>query len=98
MQHHIEASQISTDPIELKSRRHGDQPLAVQVKIAVEHYFSQLNGHEATGLYAMVISEVEKPLLQTTLEHSGYNQSKAAKILGMSRSTLRNKMDHYGLS
>jgi Fis family transcriptional regulator len=44
------------------------------------------------------MAEVEKPLLQATLEHSGFNQSKAAKALGLSRSTLRKKMEYYGLS
>jgi Fis family transcriptional regulator len=68
------------------------------VKQTIELYLSQLNGHDATGLHAMVISEVEKPLLETTLEHSGYNQTKAAKALGLSRSTLRKKLDQYGIS
>jgi Fis family transcriptional regulator len=46
----------------------------------------------------MVISEVEKPLLEVALKHSGYNQTKAAKTLGLSRSTLRKKLNHYGIS
>ena len=72
-------------------------PLGVHVKQTVEQYFSHLNGHDPVGLHAMVISEVEKPLLQATLEHSGYNQTKAAKALGLSRSTLRKKLEHYDL-
>jgi Fis family transcriptional regulator, factor for inversion stimulation protein len=72
-------------------------PLSAHVRIAVERYFSQLNGHPACGLHCMVIGEVEKPLIQTVLDHSGHNQTKAARILGMSRSTLRNKMERYGL-
>jgi Fis family transcriptional regulator len=73
-------------------------PLSMHVRIAVEQYFSQLNGHPACGLYSMVIAEVEKPLIHAVLDHSGYNQTKAASILGLSRATLRKKMDHYGLS
>jgi Fis family transcriptional regulator, factor for inversion stimulation protein len=73
-------------------------PLCVHVKQTVSRYLEQLNGHEIVGLHAMVMGEVEKPLLQAALEHSGYNQSKAAKALGLSRSTLRKKMDLYGLS
>ena len=73
-------------------------PLCVHVKQTVSRYLEQLNGHEIVDLYAMVMGEVEKPLLQATLEHSGHNQSKAAKALGLSRSTLRKKMDLYGLS
>ena len=73
-------------------------PLCTQVKNAVDRYFDQINGHKIAGLHAMVISEVEKPLIESTLEHTGYNQSKAAEILGMSRSTLRKKIDHYGIT
>ena len=73
-------------------------PLSVHVKETVSRYLEQLHGHEVIDLYGMVIAEVEKPLLEAALEHSGYNQSKAAKALGLSRSTLRKKMDFYGLS
>jgi len=73
-------------------------PLCVQVKQTVIRYLDQLNGHDCGGLHAFVMAEVEKPLLQATLEHSGFNQSKAAKALGLSRSTLRKKMEYYGLS
>lgn len=73
-------------------------PLSVHVKQTVTRYLEQLNGHDVVGLYDMVVSEVEKPLLQAALEYSGHNQSKAAKILGLSRSTLRKKMEYYDLS
>lgn len=73
-------------------------PLSVHVKATVEHYFSQLNGHDASGLHAMVISEVEKPLIEAALEYCGQNQTKASKMLGLSRSTLRKKIDLYKLS
>jgi Fis family transcriptional regulator, factor for inversion stimulation protein len=73
-------------------------PLSVHVKQTVSLYLEQLRGHDVVDLYAMVIAEVEKPLLLAALDHAGYNQSKAAKILGLSRSTLRKKMDFYGIS
>lgn len=72
--------------------------LSVHVKQALELYFNQLKGHDAADLYNMVISEVEKPLLEAVLAYCGHNQSKAAKALGLSRSTLRKKMDQYGLT
>lgn len=71
--------------------------LSVHVKQALDLYFSQLKGHDAADLYNMVISEVEKPLLELVLAYCGHNQSKAAKALGLSRSTLRKKLEHYGL-
>lgn len=72
--------------------------LSAQVKTAVNHYLAQLDGIDATGLHAMVLAEVEKPLFEATLQHSGYNQTKAAQILGISRSTLRKKLELYNLS
>jgi len=73
-------------------------PLSAQVKTAVNRYLTQLDGTDTTGLHAMVLAEVEKPLLEATLQHSAYNQTKAAHILGISRSTLRKKLELYGLS
>jgi Fis family transcriptional regulator len=73
------------------------RPICNQVKTALDDYFSQINGHEISGLHAMVMSEVEKPLLVATLEHTGYNQSKASAILGVSRSTLRKKIERYNI-
>jgi len=93
----VEARQPDPELISNGGAQTGALPLSGHVRIAVERYFSQLNGHSACGLYGMVIGEVEKPLIQTVLDHCGHNQTKAAGILGMSRSTLRKKMQHYGL-
>jgi len=90
MQHSVKVINIDTKKTPI--------PLSAHVKETVEHYFDQLNGHDTSGLYAMVISEVEKPLLEATLDYCGQNQTKASKILGLSRSTLRKKLDLYGLS
>ncbi|MCF7969813.1 MAG: Fis family transcriptional regulator [Methylococcaceae bacterium] len=73
-------------------------PLSAQVKQAVDNYLKQLDGYDATGLHAMVLAEVEKPLFEATLQYSGYNQTKTAQILGISRSTLRKKIEQYDLS
>lgn len=72
--------------------------LSAHVRETLEKYFAQLNGHETTGLHALLINEVEKPLIETTLDYCGHNQTKAAKILGLSRSTLRKKIEHYNLT
>ena len=94
----MDATQQTAKVINIDSKIPAAIPLSAQVRQAVDLYFSQLNGHDASGLHAMVISEVEKPLLEAALEHSSHNQTKAAKALGLSRSTLRKKLDHYGIS
>lgn len=73
------------------------QPLCQQVAQALESYFAQLDGQDVVNLHALVISEVEKPLLEAVLNHTKSNQSKAAKILGLSRGTLRKKLASYEL-
>ena len=84
--------------INLERRNFSSIPLSAYIRQAIDLYFVQLKGHNPVGLHAMVISEVEKPLLEAALEHSGYNQTKAAKTLGLSRSTLRKKLDQYNIS
>jgi Fis family transcriptional regulator, factor for inversion stimulation protein len=75
-----------------------EHTLSDHVRHCVEDYFVHLNGHESSGLYQLVLTEVEKPLLETALKYSDFNQSKAAKILGLSRSTLRKKLEFYGIA
>jgi len=93
-----EMDSVDRRGINLEPRNHSSIPLSAYVRQAIDLYFAQLKGHDAVGLHAMVISEVEKPLLEAALAHSGYNQTKAAKALGLSRSTLRKKLDQYGIS
>jgi len=90
--------QQSATVIDINSKKSTPVPLSAQVKETVDHYFSQLNGHDTTGLHAMVMSEVEKPLIKAALDYCGQNQTKASKILGLSRSTLRKKIDLYDLN
>ncbi len=45
----------------------------------------------------MVMQQVERPLLEVIMEHSDHNQSRAARMLGINRNTLRKKLDAYGI-
>lgn len=63
----------------------------------VDEYLKMMGDEAVTGLYDMVLAEVEAPLLRTVLEHTNQNQSRAAAILGLNRGTLRTKMRKYRL-
>lgn len=71
--------------------------LRKEVEKCLKKYFDQLDNTAVTGLYDLVLAEVEAPLLEAVLRHSGSNQSKASIILGMNRGTLRKKMKQHGL-
>lgn len=74
-----------------------NSPIACCVTESVRRYFDDLNGEQVSGLYELVLSEVEKPLLQAVLEHTDQNQTRAARMLGINRNTLRKKLKAYGL-
>jgi len=64
---------------------------------AVETYLKTMDDQEVSDLYELVLSEVEAPLLDRVLEHTGNNQSRTAAILGLNRGTLRKKLRKYRL-
>lgn len=74
-----------------------EQPLRDCVKVALDNYFAQLEGEAPANLYDIVLEQVEYPLLVKVMEYTGNNQSRAAKILGLSRGTLRKKLKIYDL-
>lgn len=73
------------------------QTLRDSVSIALNNYFSHLEGQDVTDVYEMVLSEVEAPLLEEVLKYTRNNQTKASVLLGLNRGTLRKKLKQYGL-
>ena len=71
--------------------------LATQVRLALEEYIQHLNGEQPVQLYKLVISEVERPLLEIVMQHVEGNQIKAAALLGIHRVTLRKRLIRCGL-
>nr|WP_300307957.1 DNA-binding transcriptional regulator Fis [Halomonas sp.] len=74
-----------------------DRPLREAVFSAMQRYFDHLDGGTVTDLHAMVMAEVEAPLLSSVLEYTHGNQTRAAEMLGLNRGTLRKKLKHYNL-
>jgi Fis family transcriptional regulator, factor for inversion stimulation protein len=72
--------------------------LSTHVKNSLERYFHDLNGEKTTDVYKMVISEVERPLLEAVMRHVKSNQCRAAELLGINRNTLRKKLKQYKLN
>jgi two-component system nitrogen regulation response regulator GlnG len=70
-----------------------EQGFSKVIEKHLEKYFSSHNGDTIPpGLYDRILKEVERVVFEVTLRHVNGNQLRAAKILGISRNTLRKKM------
>uniref|UniRef100_UPI00404856F7 helix-turn-helix domain-containing protein n=1 Tax=Orrella sp. TaxID=1921583 RepID=UPI00404856F7 len=67
-------------------------PLDESVRLNLEAYLNDLGDIDPSGMWDMVMSCVEKPLLQIAMTRAQGNQSKAAQLLGITRNTLRKKL------
>jgi Fis family transcriptional regulator len=67
------------------------------VTTAVRGYLDQLDGQLGNDVYQMVLAEVEAPLLTQIMQYTRNNQTKASRMLGLNRGTLRKKLKQYGL-
>ena len=72
-------------------------PLRDHAEAVLGAYFERLNGHRPSGLYALVLREIEEPLFRAVMEYVDGNQCRAAEVLGINRGTLRRKLEDYGL-
>jgi Fis family transcriptional regulator, factor for inversion stimulation protein len=71
--------------------------LALCVKRAVNQYFDDLSGEPSSDLYAMLLANIEKPLLEVVMQRAAGNQTRAALWLGLNRNTLNKKLKAAGL-
>ena len=73
-------------------QQHGLQDL---VYAKVTRFLSENKSKSIQDLYDMILCEVEPPLLQAVMEKRRGNQLQAAKMLGISRGTIRKKLQRY---
>ncbi len=63
----------------------------------IEQYLQNMKGHQAKNLYDFVMNEIEKGLILEVLEYTNGNRTKTSEILGITRTTLRNKIRKHKL-
>jgi two-component system nitrogen regulation response regulator GlnG len=63
----------------------------------LEQFIRQRLHSDAADLYAEAHGEVDRLLLPLVLQYTGGNQHRAAKLLGIARQTLRQKLRELGL-
>lgn len=61
----------------------------------VSRFLSENKNKPIQDLYDKILEQVEPPLLQAVMERRRGNQLQAAKMLGISRGTIRKKLQRY---
>jgi len=80
----------------MQSTEQVNEVLSQQIVGTVKKYLSTASSKDNNlNLYQLIVEEVEAPLFRTVMEMTRYNQSKAARVLGVSRGTLRTKLKRY---
>ena len=72
--------------------------LREHVKNTIGRYLQDMGNTAPENLYQMLLAEIEPPLIEEILKCTGGNQSRAADMLGITRNTLRTKMQRYSIS
>lgn len=72
-------------------------PLRKNVQDAIRRYLEDMGHSQPECLYRILMAEVEPPLIEEVLRYTQGNQSRTAKILGMTRNTLRTKLNRYDI-
>ena len=71
--------------------------LAPGADFGLEAYIGQQLAPDAQDIYAATHRQVDRVLLPRVLEYTGGNQHQAARLLGIARQTLRQKLRDLGL-
>ena len=72
-------------------------PLRQHVQITVSQYLQDMGNTVPENLYQMLLAEIEPPLIEEILKCTGGNQSRAAGMLGITRNTLRTKIQRHSI-
>lgn len=80
-----------------KPPSHSKLPLREYVRRVAQDYLSDMDNTDPENLYQLFVTTVESPLIEEVLKKTAGNQSHAARILGITRNTLRSKMRQHGI-
>lgn len=92
----LSITDVQNTDIEMQSVQSTSIPLCQSVREFLKQHFMQFSQPPA-DFYELILAEIEAPMLEIVLQYVGQNQSRAARILAMSRGNLRKKMQRYGM-
>lgn len=66
------------------------------VQMTVQMHLATVGGKNINNLYELVLGEMEQAMIERVLDYTDGNESRTAKILGISRGTLRQRRKAFG--
>ncbi|MDX8412775.1 MAG: sigma-54 dependent transcriptional regulator [Mariprofundales bacterium] len=75
----------------------GSEPLEDAVTRCMQRFVDHLGTAKPAGLYRVLLTQVEPPLLKMVLTLSHGNQAKSSEMLGLNRNTLRKLLQQYDI-
>ena len=89
----VEGELAEASPVLTAAEPNGEENLSTAAERHLRDYFAaHKGGLPPSGLYDRVLREIERPLIQLTLNATRGNQLRAAQLLGLNRNTLRKKV------
>jgi Fis family transcriptional regulator len=92
-----EVTMHNTEELATMQRAKQEQGQGLQdlVYSLVKRFLAEDKTKSINDLYDQILQQVEPPLLQAVMEKRRGNQLQAAKMLGISRGTIRKKLQRY---
>ncbi|VTS03082.1 sigma-54-dependent transcriptional regulator [Tuwongella immobilis] len=77
-----------------------DQPIAVfhDEQFSWDSFIDELISQSCENVYAVALERMEREVILRVLKHTGGNQLQSAKILGITRGSLRTKIRNLGIN
>ena len=70
---------------------------SAELKLCVNRLLEEADRDDSDSIYDSLVGKFERELFLQAYERSDGNQSRIAKWLGVSRSTIHQKLRHYGM-
>jgi transcriptional regulator with GAF, ATPase, and Fis domain len=80
------------------TKRNGVTPAAAEDGLSMAQFIDRQVAAGSEDLYAEALRRLERLLVTKVLQHTGGNQLQAAKVLGITRGSLRNKVRELGIT
>jgi DNA-binding protein Fis len=87
-----EGERLTVEDFDLNQRFIKSIGIGRFVEEKLKGFMKNIKNFETFNLYETVIPEVEKALIVMVMKETKWNQTKAARLLGINRNTLRDKI------